>query len=406
MNKHLIPVGLALTAAIGYISPASAEEPDTVDPITPYADVRYRLELVDQEGLPEDAVASTLRLRTGLKSAEWQGFSALIEGETIVRLGPSEYNDTINGRTSYPVVADPSDVVLNQAWLRFKPAKEIELTAGRQAINFDNQRWIGSVGWRQNDQTLDLARATVQPVKGVKVDYGYAWRVNRIFGPDSPQGVWRDNNIHIVHVNLEAKPVGTVTAYGYFLDLPDAPLSSSKTVGVRLTGEHKLPGKVKLLYTAEYANQRDIGPNPHDFSLDYLLLEPGITVGPVTARVGWEELEGNGVSALQTPLATLHAFNGWADKFLSTPANGLRDFYGDVVINLPTIGPVREANTRVQYHDYNSTHGGLSYGSEWGVMFTAPLAKQLSASFKFSRYNADQFATDTDKFWFAIDAKF
>ena len=29
----------------------------------------------------------------------------------------------------------------------------------------------------------------------------------------------------------------------------------------------------------------------------------------------------------RTPLATLHAFNGWADLFLDTPPDGLSDIY-------------------------------------------------------------------------------
>ncbi len=391
---------------IGLDSSVSAQEAATPDPVTPYADIRYRLELVDQDGLPEEATASTLRLRAGLKTAEWNGFSALIEGEAIVRLGPRHYNDTINGQTAYPVVADPSDVLLNQAWVKFKPVKAVEAIAGRQAVNFDNQRWVGSVGWRQNDQTLDAARISVKPIKGVALDYGYAWRVNRIFGPDSPQGIWRNNDIHLLRVSAEARPIGTITAYGYFLDIPDAPLSSSKTIGLRLAGDQKLSRKAKLLYAVEYANQRDLGPNPRSFSLDYLLVEPGVSFGAVTAKFGFERLEGNGVAALQTPLATLHAFNGWADKFLTTPANGLRDLYLDVAVKLPDTGPVKGTSARAQYHDFDSTRGGIDYGSEWGLMLGASVAKQLSATIKYSRYNADRFATDTSKFWVAIDAKF
>ncbi|QGY80769.1 alginate export family protein [Sphingorhabdus lacus] len=405
MEKQILIPSLAVLAALTCTSPAFAQSANEPQTITPYADIRYRLELVDQDGLPENATASTLRVRAGLKTREWNGFSALVEGEAIARVGPRHYNDTVNGLTSYPVVADPSDVLLNQAWLRYKPVKEVEAVAGRQAVNFDNQRWIGSVGWRQNDQTLDAARVTVKPVKGVALDYGYAWRVNRVFGPDSAQGIWRDDDIHMVRASIEAKPAGTVTAYGYFLDLPDAPLSSSKTIGVRLAGEQKLSGKAKLLYAMEYANQRDLGSNPRNFSLDYLLVEPGISAGAVTVKAGWERLEGNGVSALQTPLATLHAFNGWADKFLSTPANGLRDLYADVAVKFPAVGPIKGANARLQYHDFNSTRGGLNYGSEWGAMLAVPIDKRLAATLKFARYKADDSATDTTKFWFSLDLK-
>ena len=194
MNQLKYIIGcLALSASVTGLASAQEVEPAA---ITPYADVRYRLELVDQDGLAEGATASTLRLRAGLRSAEWNGFSGVIEGEAILRLGKPRYNDTVNGLTVYPVVADPSDVLLNQAYIRWKPDAVVEVTAGRQAVNLDNQRWIGSVGWRQNDQTLDAARVTLKPVKGMTVDYHYAWRVNRVFGPDSPQGIWRGTAIN------------------------------------------------------------------------------------------------------------------------------------------------------------------------------------------------------------------
>lgn len=405
MKTHPILSAPTLALALAAAQPLIADAA-TPDPITPYADIRYRLELVDQFGLPEDATALTLRVRAGLKTGEWNGLSALVEGEAITRVGPRHYNDTVNGLTAYPVVPDPSDVLLNQAWVKFRPVNMVEATVGRQALNFDNQRWVGSVGWRQNDQTLDAARIAAKPAKGVTLDYAYAWRVNRIFGLDSPQGIWRDNDIHLLRASLEAKPIGTMIAYGYFLDIPDAPSSSSKTIGLRLTGEQKLPGKARLLYTAEYANQRDLGLNPRNFSLDYLLVEPGIALGAVTAKAGLERLQGNGVSAVQAPLATLHAFNGWADKFLVTPANGLRDLYVDVAVKLPVIGSVKGANVRAQYHDYDSARGGFDYGNEWGLLLGMPLSKQLAATVKYSRYNASSYATDTSKFWFAIDAKF
>jgi hypothetical protein len=37
---------------------------------------------------------------------------------------------------------------------------------------------------------------------------------------------------------------------------------------------------------------------------------------------------------------------------------------------------------------------------------TYPVTKQITASAKFARYDAQAFATDTTKVWFAIEAKF
>jgi hypothetical protein len=384
-------------------SPVAARSPDLV---TPYADIRYRLELVDQKGLPENATASTIRVHAGLKTAVWHGLSALVEGEMILNLGAERFNDTINGLTRFPVVADPEGVLLNQAYVRWKPDSRIELTGGRQAINLDNQRWIGSVGWRQNDQTLDAARLTVVPVTGLAADYIYAWRVNRVFGPDSPQGIWRSNDIHAVRVGYKVKALGTLSGYGYWLDIPAAPAAASRTLGVRLVGEQPLTNKVRLTYAAEYARQTSHGANPLSFGHDYWLIEPGIATGSMTIKAGYERLDGDGRSALQTPLATLHAFNGWADKFLTTPANGLRDIYADFGYKLNKSGPLNGTALRIVYHDYRSTRLGIGYGSEWNASVSYPLRKNVILLAKLARYDANRFATDTTKAWLQVEARF
>lgn len=398
LTTLIAPLVLAVAAA-----PAFAEEPAAQ--VTPYADIRYRLEVVDQAGLPEDAVASTLRLRAGVKTGDWQGLSALVEGEAIVAIGERNYNDTVNGKTAYPVVADPTDLMLNQAYLRWKPVKQIEAVAGRQAVNLDNQRWVGSVNWRQNDQTLDAARVTVKPVDGLTIDYLYSLRVNRVFGPDSAQGIWRNSDIHGVRGAYAIKGVGTLSGYGYWLDIPSSPTSSSRTLGVRLAGERPVRDGIKLLYAAEYARQQDHGANPRSFALDYLLVEPGVAVGSVTLKAGYERLEGNGTVALQTPLATLHAFNGWADKFLTTPANGLRDLYIDAGWKAAK-GPLKGLALRAAWHDFNATVGPLSYGQEWNAQASYPIGKHVTVLAKFARYDARAFATDTTKAWFSIETKF
>lgn len=99
----------ALLACLAIPVPALAADL----PLTPYAALRWRLETVDQVEKPHDATAVTLRLRAGVKTDAWHGFSALVEGEAIGRTGPENFNDTVNGLTAFPVVADPSDVLLN-----------------------------------------------------------------------------------------------------------------------------------------------------------------------------------------------------------------------------------------------------------------------------------------------------
>lgn len=400
----------ALTVALAPPVAAKAQDarPADADPIRfdPYADLRYRLELVEQDGLPEAATASTLRIRAGFRLGEWRGFTMQVEGDAVLRLGPEDYNDTTNGKAGFPVVADPSSIQLNQAFLRWRPDAAIELAAGRRAVNLDNQRWIGSVDWRQNDQTLDLAQVTLRPAKGLSIDYLNAWRVNRIFGSDSPQGVFRDTDINAVRIAHAANPVGTVSAYGFWLDIPALPSGSSRTLGVRMVGEQTVGKGIKLLYAAEFARQSDHGANPARFDLDYLLIEPGAVLGGWTVKAGLERLEGDGAVALQTPLATLHAFNGWADKFLVTPPAGLRDLYGEVGYRFGPGSPLKGLQLRAIMHDFRATARDAAYGQEWNLMAAYPIRPNLLILGKFAHYESEDFASDTTKGWLALQLGF
>ena len=403
----LMAMGAAAQAAVAADVPPAQSAPAPVPVVKAYADIRYRIETVDQDGIARSAFASTLRARLGLRTREWQGLSATLEGEAVGHVGSESYNDTVNGRTQYPTVADPRDSSINQAFLRYRWNDRLELNAGRQAVNLDNQRWIGSVGWRQNDQTLDGASVAVKPLKGMSLSYGYVGRVNRVFGRDSAQGTWDGSRIHLLRAAQDVKGWGTFVAYDYLLDIPAAPASSSATLGARFSGSHALgAGPLKLLYAVEYARQSDYGDNPRDFSLNYLLLEPGIASGPWSVKLGYERLEGNGTVALQTPLATLHAFNGWADKFLTTPANGLRDVYGDATWKLKGPGVLKDTSLRLAWHDYHSVHNSLHYGNELNFLVSRPLNSHFTVLAKYADYNADRFATDTKKFWVAVEAKF
>ena len=378
--------------------------------IEPTADLRYRYEFVDQDGFDQDAHASTMRARLGIRIKPVQSVSLFAESEAVVHLGPDRINDTTNGVVGRPVVADPEDLVLNQIYARWAPRSGADIIVGRQVVNYDNQRWVGSVGWRQNDQTLDAVTASVDGVAKAKLraSYGHAWRVNRVFGPDSPQGVWDHSDIHMVRAGADPKAIGTVTAYGYWLDIPNAPAFSSRTFGVRLAGNRVLgSGAAKFTYAFEYAGQSPHGSNSGDASHNYWLVEPGMALGATSIKLGYERLGGNGQTALQTPLATLHAFNGWADKFLTTPSTGLRDLYLDFGYTVPgEVGLLAKTGIRVVYHDFRSTIGDLHYGREYNASIARPLFAPLLLTLKLASYDAEQFGPDTTKAWVQLDARF
>ncbi|MDH4258753.1 MAG: alginate export family protein, partial [Gammaproteobacteria bacterium] len=225
-------------------------------------DLRYRYESVEQADKPSTAGANTLRLRLNLASGSVNGFSGFAEFDHLQVIGGEHYDSTRNGLTNYPVVADPEGTDLNQAYLQYAGRAGTTLRLGRQRIRLDGERFVGSVGWRQNEQTFDAFSLETKALSGVTATYAYVDQVRRVFGPDSgsPAETF-DSDSHVLNLKLTRLPVGALTLYGYLLDFDDAPQLSANTYGVRYDGSHALGEKMKFGWALEYAHQQDAGDN-------------------------------------------------------------------------------------------------------------------------------------------------
>ena len=159
MKANHLPLGasaLLALLALPWSAPAADRPSDLFESGKPILDLRYRFEQVDQDNALRDAKANTLRARVGYQTGAWSGFSGLLEFDAVSHLDGDHFNDTRNGQTGYSAVPDPKGSEVNQALIRYD-AEQGSVVAGRQRINLDNQRFIGGVGWRQNEQTFDAA---------------------------------------------------------------------------------------------------------------------------------------------------------------------------------------------------------------------------------------------------------
>jgi hypothetical protein len=363
-------------------------------------DARLRDETVDDAAFVRDAHADTLRLRLGLLGDFGGGWSGLIEGAGVAGAG-NRYNSGANGQTRYPAITDPRGSELNQAWLRWHNP-HFTATAGRQELTLDNQRWVGNVGWRQFEQTYDAVALQWKPAGDWVVRYDWLDRVHRVAGPDAISPLARARKLATSLFNVTyARGAQTWVGYSYLHEDRDVPAASTATWGLRWQGtwiDHgNGPG-----WTAELARQSDHADNPASYTTTYWLLEPSWSVQGVTARLGWEHLGGDGVHALQAPLATLHAFNGWDDQFTVTPAGGLEDRYVAMKGKFDNRGPVGKLGWAVSYHDYRADPGGR-YGREWDGSLAIPLATGFSALLKVANYHADGYGHDDAKLWLQME---
>jgi len=123
----------------------------------------------------------------------------------------------------------------------------------------------------------------------------------------------------------------------------------------------------------------------------------------MTGKLGWERLGGDGAAASQTPLATLHAFKGWADKFTSTPPQGLEDRYALAVGKLGS-GRLQDKLTwTLAWHEYRAALGGADYGREFNASLGFPLPGGLTGLVKLADYRSDGVARDTLKAWLQVE---
>ncbi|NJO35284.1 MAG: alginate export family protein [Rhodospirillales bacterium] len=185
-------------------------------------DARYRFEWKDQEGFADEAYANTLRTRLGYETGSFHGFKILVEFENIFSIGDDRFNSTTNGLVQYPVIADPNATEVNRAQVTFTGVDDVDITIGRQRLNLANQRFLGAVDFRQNEQTYDAARLTAEVFEAFTVDYAYLSRVHRVFGDNNPLGEF-DSDSHVFAAVYDGREFGKVTAYGLLLDFDEAP---------------------------------------------------------------------------------------------------------------------------------------------------------------------------------------
>ena len=368
---------------------------------------RYRYENVDQDNALEEADASTLKSRLTYTTLGYKGWQAQVEVDDVSAIGDEDYNSTSNNETTYSVVADPDGTELNQAWLSWTGCDTV-VKGGRQRILLDNERFVGNVGWRQNEQTFDGGSIVNKSIRDTTLTYSYIDNVNRVFGPDDgTQAIWLgdwESAIHLMNASYAGLPFGTLTAYGYLMDIESAVAQSNETYGLRFAGKQALGKTVSLLYTLEYARQEDYEDNPVEYDADYYMVEAGLALpAAVTLNLGQEMLEGDEESpgkSFRTPLATLHKFQGWADMFLTTPSAGIQDSYAGASI------VVAGVTAQAVWHDFEAEDGGASYGDELDLSLTRKFGQYLTGMLKYADYGADGFAVDTRKLWVQLQLDF
>jgi len=397
-------------------------------------DLRARYETVTDNSKLLDANAGTIRARLGYDTGYWNNFQLGFDFDQIWTVGGATYNSTRNGKAAYPTIADPAMTTLNRLTLSYASDFDTKFTIGRQRLLIGNQRFVGNAGWRQHEQTYDSLSAVNTSIEDLTFTYAYLYRVSRIGGPAIPlpsntaassTGLanYFKSNSHV----MDAVYIGVdnlrLEAYAFLLDLSAPGFASTvaqqtatsrlstATYGGRADYSVPLAEDVTGKLTGEIAHQTNYANNPLSISLNYWLGEGSVTYKGLTGLVGYEVLEGNGTIGFATPLATLHAFNGWADMFLTTPANGLKDFYLKAAYSLPAdFIEMKSLTGTVFYHDFTTDNLKAGIGSEFDASLELAVDANASLLAKYADYRGGGVAfggfPDKSIFWLQLAYKY
>jgi hypothetical protein len=368
---------------------------------------RYRYEHVDDDAATDNADASTIRTTLGYTTGKFHGFGLRLQGQDVRDVFVDDFNDATgrpNSKTNFAVVADPTATDLLEAYLSYTSSqdtglKETTVKLGRQIIIYRANpfhRFMGTVLWRQNWQNHDAFTLQNKSLPDTTINYAYSWNVNRIFSDNAVASAKAnfDSDSHFINVKYDGIKMAKLEGYAYLLDFENAAAASTATYGARVNGAYPMTEKMKLLYAGEYASQDDYGINPVNVNEDYYLGEigvkftPGNAVKAVVLKFDYEVLTGNGTSAFQTTLATGHAFQGWNDRFLVTPGDGIEDTFLTAVVT------AYGAKFIASYHMIQSDNLSYDYGDELDLLLTKTFKKHYTFGAKIGIYDADTNATN------------
>jgi len=415
--KKILLSAVTLTAILGSTNVVSANDGiNILNNVKFSGEIRPRFEYADKDGDTDAANAFTARTRLAVATdslAEISGLSAKIGVTTVNNFGYTDYFDgATQGKGEYDLILDPQQAMLSEAYLAYT-ALDTTLLAGRSFVNLDDQRFIGTVGWRQMERAYDTVTVINKSIDGLTVlgsyVYGYAG-VNAVTTNDTASV--------LLNVNYKASNALVVSGFSYMLaDIHD-------TYGLRVSGKTPVSDSIKLNYAVSYAMQADntlnYGSNDTTNKIDasYYDAVLGATISGFIVGGEYEVLgkaaNATDADGFSTPLATLHKFQGFADEFLGQTKgaggnkNGLKDMSVKAGYKAKGFG-----KALVWFHKFDAETGANSdLGSEVDAVYAnaIPGFKNLKGLVKAAYFMGGDTGSghdlDNTKVWAQLDYKF
>lgn len=339
--------------------------------------MRTRFQQVDDAWLGDaQAITTRLKLTSRFTLDDNEQWQFLIEPNVVYAFNDGEYNSVAIKKLTSPI-PDPQGFSLSKINLHYDSDNDWQLSLGRQALAFDNERFVGKIEFWQTPQNFDAFKFDYNDQFNWHLQYVYSNKVHRIFGQDStstiPKGDIRYGIIttrpanelgehqlsaHLVNLEYKTDDNLSLVTYGYFVENKSIARFSTNTIGVRINDEFK-PAKLKYRYTVEFARQQGAYNNPKSYQAWYSLFEASVQYKSHIVQLSQEVLSENNNQGFITPLGTNHKFQGWADVFTGYGMqSGLRDQY------FTYRSRHKKLRWRLVYHRFNTYQDGGNIGNE------------------------------------------
>jgi len=383
--------------------------------VKPNLEIRPRYEYVDEKNNNlKSANALTTRISIGLNLKylfHIKNLETYLETTGVF----ATINNYSPENTKYELVPDPVNTRFTQIYIKYKLNKT-NFFIGRKFVIIDDHRFIGNVGWRQMPQSFGVIAISDNTVENLNF---------LIAGIYERKGITNSLNTYwefgkwplILDVNYKVSNLLKIKVFSYLIT------DIHNTYGIKLSGKYKF-NYLNANYIFEYTKQTD------PYKIDNLKIKPDIDtnyyrfglntniqkwiIGLEYTHFGDKNGKDKGFS---TPLATLHAFDGWSDTLLQGGANGFD--YGLNEYKL-TIGykNVKYGKFLVSYlifKSYKSQPTGRNIGTEIDLLYTKNLTKRLSLLLKSAFYDGNngyftggslKGQNDVNKFWAQLDFKY
>ena len=429
------------TAFADEVAPEPEKEYTLLDSVLegkPMTSFRLRYEDVSQDGLQpativgttpnptatqnlKDGEGITLRSLIGWQTSPFHNFSFAAQLIDVSKL-KDDFNDStnstlINGasnqpdKVAYAKIVDPDYTGVNQLYMDWTGIKNNRVRLGRQAINLDNVRFVGDIGFRQVMQVFDGISLINKTIPDTEIFLGHMESVRQITTVLRTKG-----HLDMVNAKYRYSPTESITGYAYLSNFSNLGLGnawfgagtlnngtkqnsaasqSNQVYGLRLDGIHPFNPNLRALYTAEYANQTDFDGGDSRIDAHYYKVGGGVGIDNFSIRADQELLSSNGGKyAFQTPFGTNHLFQGWVDKFLATPKEGIRDSFVTATYRYEDFSFFADYHIIDSDDDFytvgsGAVKNGSRYGKEWDVAATWNIDKNWVTKVEYGKYTED-----------------